>query len=92
MVVAVLDALLGGVAVEHAPADGALDHLAQRQGCFEPVAIGDRHSPSGNLGGRELTKGKAAERGGGLAQQPPEPVDPLHALGIAAAGPVTERP
>jgi hypothetical protein len=64
--------LLGRVAVEHAPADSALERLAQRLGCLEPVPVGDRHAPGGDFCRRELADGKLPERCGGLAQQPAE--------------------
>jgi hypothetical protein len=77
----VLDALLGGVSVDHSPADGARQCLAECLGGFEAVPVADRHPPGRNLRRLQLADRGVPERGGGFAKQPAELVDCL-GLGV----------
>jgi hypothetical protein len=77
----VLDALLGGVSVDHSPLDGAGERLAECLGGFEAVSVGDRHPPRRYLRRLQLADRRVPERGCGFVQQPAELVDRL-GLGV----------
>jgi hypothetical protein len=64
------DAELGRVGVDQLPQHGPGEHLAQRLGGLEAVALGDRHPPRGDLARVEVCQPAALERGDGLAEQP----------------------
>lgn len=77
----VLDALLGGLVVDHSPLDGARQRLGQGLGGFEPVSVADRHAPGRDLRRLQLADRCVPERGCGFAQQPAELLDRL-GLGV----------
>jgi hypothetical protein len=58
--------------------------LAERLGGFEPVAVGDRHPPGGDLRRRELADWCVPQLRRSLAEEPAELLDRL-GLGVVLA-------
>jgi hypothetical protein len=64
------DAERGRVVVEQSPADGAVEHLAQRLRRLEAVPLGDGHPPCVHVPWRQIRQSLLPQHLGRLSKQP----------------------